>query len=1413
MLAVVIAAAISLDSPCHVHTESDAPVARGGVPGESYEITDWRGRAVGMPGLWSADGTTTLPRLPAGYYWLTSGRAKVSFAVVPAPESRVLDRESFYGVDSGQSWVSAPGSFACPWNGGDTYRTISDIIRFAGIPHVRERMKWAEVNPMPGSIGYGRYMYNADLLRSRGILVSGMFHDCPRWAGRIRKLPSDLAAVYSFCADASAAFGDRMGDWEFWNEEDIGFAPEPVWDYAAALKAAYLGFKAGRAGVAVLPGAITQDVEGPYVNALFDNDAGKFCDAFNYHTYGAPAGYPRTFSSLRSFLKRRGLGNMPIWVTESGTNLEGHSKTPGADGKTMAHSPEQELVVAEFYPKSQIAMQMEGVTRNYFFVFGAYNEANGAKDWGVLRRDGTVKPVYAAVSTMMRELATARLLGSITVGDGFRAYLFEHADGAQTVVCWAISPVDTQGDGIVGAKPDYAKTLSIPAKDGIYGLSDMCGIRSNVTARNGALSLEVTRFPSYIAGLRGLSPDARPSPKGTATPYSPTEAEDLAVVLRVDLNTNDFEVAGHKSRAILKNRVGRLRLQIWNLDDSSKAGCVEVTGGALAGVPKKIVVGPRGTPPAAIECTFTPQQGAGAFQNLTLTGVFGGRRSSRLVVPVRVENDDYYMVVPTAWRDPANWKRNTSARSYNVAWDEKEQAMRFDVAWPDMLGDRWFYPVYKLHRPQENMNGAKMVRFEVKSSQNKVENDYYYAYLLLAFGDKGKSDKFIPYHPPLETWERRTVDVSDFESLANVKSLHIGGNPKGTQCTFWIRNLEILKSASSSDANSFVSSLNGRELWPGEGLKLRTVGGKFPGQHLVVRDNGGVLDISDASGLVAVLTNKTQKPVTVMMMVQNGSLQGLAPSGSVTMSPGEAGTIECDLNPEPWVLDRPLELVGMSGRPMAEGEKSNCYRLKRVTSFHFYRYEGESPDEFDILSVKLKGETRRRKIFCADSFFPFVDCYGQFMHDEWPGKVHSDADFLRLRDEEERWLSSVESPFVDVDEYGGWAKGPKRKSTGFFRVEKIDGRWWFVDPKGNLFWSSGIDCVHPTGSSYTGVSGREKYFAWLPDRDNSAYRRFWSHWPWKASRGFYSKSENVPFEAVDLAGVNMVRRYGNGWWQKGCELAHRRMKAWGVNTIGNWSERDVCKLRRTPYTLCLDTRGTPRRKGADGKAGPLPDATDPKFGETLRARARKAAAWMKDDPWCLGVFVDNEQAWKSLSDAERVATDYYSTVRRILREELPNHLYFGDRIGWGDPEVYRVASRYCDVVSLNIYSRAPDHDLPDGSEDTPMIIGEFHFGALDRGLFHPGLSPTRNQDERAKCYIDYMRASASRPRIVGAHWFQWKDQPLTGRPDTENFQCGFLDVADTPYPELVGAARKFASEMYNVRMGADVVNATNVNTL
>lgn len=135
----------------------------------------------------------------------------------------------------------------------------------------------------------------------------------------------------------------------------------------------------------------------------------------------------------------------------------------------------------------------------------------------------------------------------------------------------------------------------------------------------------------------------------------------------------------------------------------------------------------------------------------------------------------------------------------------------------------------------------------------------------------------------------------------------------------------------------------------------------------------------------------------------------------------------------------------------------------------------------------------------------------------------------------------------------------------------------------------------------------------------------------------------------------------------------------------------------------------------------------------------------------------------------------------------------------------RAAAKYADVVSYNVYKEGLNKKKWEflAEIDKPSIIGEFHIGAMDRGLFHPGLIHAENQEDRARMYLRYMDTVIDNPYFVGAHWFQYMDSPLTGRAhDGENYNVGFVDVTDTPYPEMVEAAKQLGRRLYNDRYGS-----------
>lgn len=67
-------------------------------------------------------------------------------------------------------------------------------------------------------------------------------------------------------------------------------------------------------------------------------------------------------------------------------------------------------------------------------------------------------------------------------------------------------------------------------------------------------------------------------------------------------------------------------------------------------------------------------------------------------------------------------------------------------------------------------------------------------------------------------------------------------------------------------------------------------------------------------------------------------------------------------------------------------------------------------------------------------------------------------------------------------------------------------------------------------------------------------------------------------------------------------------------------------------------------------------------------------------------------------------------------------------------------------------------------------------------------------------YAEYVNSAIDNPYLVGTHWFQYIDSPLTGRAlDGENYNVGFVSVTDIPYQPLVDAAKDVNKNIYSRR--------------
>lgn len=154
----------------------------------------------------------------------------------------------------------------------------------------------------------------------------------------------------------------------------------------------------------------------------------------------------------------------------------------------------------------------------------------------------------------------------------------------------------------------------------------------------------------------------------------------------------------------------------------------------------------------------------------------------------------------------------------------------------------------------------------------------------------------------------------------------------------------------------------------------------------------------------------------------------------------------------------------------------------------------------------------------------------------------------------------------------------------------------------------------------------------------------------------------------------------------------------------------------------------------------------------------------------------------------------------------PNHLNLGIRFGnldELDEELMSICNNAFDILSFNCYNLMPSKDMMDRAlrlTDMPMMIGEYHFGTVDRGMAQ-SLWQVNSQQERGVAYRYYTEQAYSHPGMIGTAYFQWCDQDLMGRGDGENYNCGLIDVTDRPYKDQVEAMMETAKRLYTVHSG------------
>ena len=393
---------------------------------------------------------------------------------------------------------------------------------------------------------------------------------------------------------------------------------------------------------------------------------------------------------------------------------------------------------------------------------------------------------------------------------------------------------------------------------------------------------------------------------------------------------------------------------------------------------------------------------------------------------------------------------------------------------------------------------------------------------------------------------------------------------------------------------------------------------------------------------------------------------------------------------------------------------------------------------------------------------------------------------------------------------------------GFWRVgQSTDGVWWFVAPDNRVEFMNMVTTVQPFQEA----------------RDTNGIHFVSRDW----TGGIDGAAGDLDAWATKtLARVREAGFKGLGAWSHPSLHKHDIPMTRDLN-LWTWMKPDAKRFYTPGWSEtaahAVEVQVTPLRDNAnligyfidnevdwgDGNAGPAyyfdqlpPDDLNRrevvKIIQTIWPTIEKFNAdwesnlkdWTELNGWQT-LPHEKSQAYGRLFSAwlSHLAADYFRTTTQLVRQTDPNHLILGVRFrGYAPREVVRASRDYTDVQSINYYVSDARLDpdmfrMMNEESGQPVMITEYSFHALDSRSGNRNTvgfaAQVLDQQARADGYRLFTQRLARVPYIIGGDWFQWSDEPPSGRShDGEDVNFGIVDVDDRPYELLAAAVRETA---------------------
>jgi autotransporter-associated beta strand protein len=366
--------------------------------------------------------------------------------------------------------------------------------------------------------------------------------------------------------------------------------------------------------------------------------------------------------------------------------------------------------------------------------------------------------------------------------------------------------------------------------------------------------------------------------------------------------------------------------------------------------------------------------------------------------------------------------------------------------------------------------------------------------------------------------------------------------------------------------------------------------------------NASSADWTGAQSFVVDLSNLSPGSTTIGLQIfdapgdsgpsvwaQGGLDGGESTIWSINLNPNALNTYGM-ISPPPLVIG-PGVTSNWAGWPAGFG----ITHIDHVKVF-MGSYAGVGSPTINIRSMRISKPATEVAMYTG-----LMDQFGQYAQGSWLNKITSTSD-LAVQLSAENADLAAHPVSAEWDSYGGWATGPAIASatSGFFSTAQYNGKWWLVTPGGHLFWYTSLQDMNPAYFP-VGLASRQYMMA--------------------------SQPPGGPYGAYDFFAANVNQKYagspsaaGSGPWRT---QMIKRMKSWGVNAIGEFSDGGLVDLHQAPYAIQMlgmpGSNYVPVSDGVDGGSvyDPFVDGFSAIVANDL---ASQFNATTVNDPWCVGYY-------------------------------------------------------------------------------------------------------------------------------------------------------------------------------------------------